>query len=952
MIHTLEMPWGVSHPKVKYWKDRKVHVYKGAILPPELRPYKSEDFSYQRWQEDEMNGLVLPPEKSKTIFKPKEHQVEAAKKILQSYNSGSRGFLIADKTGVGKGLAESTIIPTPDGYRKLKDIQRGDFVYSETGEATRVLEKNKSNAETFYEIKLSDGTIIHADSDHRWVTEDPTIGTQKAEINLTKENLKFLRGFLKRAVESKMPVTSQILHTMVGDSVYNAITRKCEILNMEGIKAYHPQELLEQLYNSTTTNTKKLRNTKELYESMSTTAHFISASMPITGNDLKYTITPYDLAVMLTNSETGTLEETIQEKVQEFYGEDSRGVKVPLGYLNASVSDRLNMLSGFMPKAVITDKGTYVIESHNEVMHNTLRILVASLGWVAYERYNKLEFRPNYETLTNAAGWGEISRFPSEQIEEYYDRKVVSIKEIEKTEEYYCLSVDNDSHLYLCTESFIVTHNTLSTLAGVTVIAKNAGFGETNKAKLLIVCPKSVIPGWRQTLRNYPIATALMRPLIINYQQLNKLIQPPATTKVAKKARGKNRQIASKGTPTVDWDYIIFDEAHYLKNFPSSTTSVAASTIAKLDHSYRQTVEPFVVYSTATPGASPLNFALMSGWLAPLISSKSTAKNVGPKKWGEFLEGEGFSVKKGKAGYNWISMPWGSVDNAKTRTEKIALQRKIDEAKKSQRVDAQRIGRALIKPGAPFIMRSPSQLEGWPEQQVIPFPIELNSKQQPIYQQAWSAFRKFLNLSPIKKDPKAALVQRLRYAQKSSLLKVDSMADFIIEQVESDKQVYVSLRFIETLDRYLEILLQKGIKVVEISGRNTEERENNRLKFQKGEAEVALCTVVAGISLHSGESLPDGSKATSNERVTIIHDLRDNNLDSTQSLGRAHRDAQNSIAFIPVLAKTIDEVVVQSFANKTANMDTMTGSAVEDAEELERIFRKAAASTTPPNRFS
>lgn len=594
MIYTLDLPWGVKHPQVQYWKDHKIHVYKGALLPPELRPYRSEDFSYQRWKEDELNGQVMPPERGATKFVPRDHQMEAAKKIFSSYKSGWRGFLLADHMGLGK---------------------------------------------------------------------------------------------------------------------------------------------------------------------------------------------------------------------------------------------------------------------------------------------------------------------------------------------------------------------TLSGLAALSAIAKQEGFGTKNKGKLLIVCPKGVIPQWRNTLHNYPVATALMRPMIINYQQLNKLLAAPSTARVAKKSSTKNRQTLRKGTPTIDWDYIIFDEAQYLKNYPSSTMSVAASNIAQLEKPYIKGKSPYVIYSTATPGASPLNFAIMAGIIAPLISNSAEAKRITPSSWGTFLEKQGFAVKKGKAGYTWATIPYfgkNSDNPAEIRKLEMATKR----AKALQRKDSQRIGKGLIKPQAPFIMRKPKDIAGWPEQQYIPYPIELTVKQQPIYEEVWTRFRNFLRLPNAHKDPKTALVENLRYRQKSSLLKVDSMIDTVQEFVENGNQVFISCEFMETLDRYKELLEKKGIKVVEMSGRNVADREQERLKFQKGEADVVLCTIVAGISLHASETLPDGTQATSTPRITILHELRLNNLDSEQILGRAHRDGQNSIAYFPYLQKTVDEKVIESFTNKNTNMKTMMGNNEKEASFMEKIFTEAAARTTPPNRLS
>lgn len=492
---------------------------------------------------------------------------------------------------------------------------------------------------------------------------------------------------------------------------------------------------------------------------------------------------------------------------------------------------------------------------------------------------------------------------------------------------------------------------TLSVLAGITAIAKSSGFGARNKGKLLIVCPKGVIPQWRQTLHNYPISTALLRVVIINYQQLNKLLEAPATARVVKKTKTKNRQIAKSGKPLVDWDYIAFDEAHYLKNFPSSSVSMSAVSIAKLNKPYVKGSSPFVIYSTATPGASPLNFACMAPFMAPLISKKPSAKLVTPEKWGDFLASEGFAISKGKSGYAWATVPWFGANSTDPK-EKAKHDKEVAAAKLVQRKDARRIGQALTSQDAPFIMRSPKDIAGWPEQQFIPLGIALDIKQRPVYEEAWSRFRNFLRLSPSKQDSKSKLVENLRYRQKSSLLKVDSMIDNIADFVEAGNQVYVSCEFIETIEAYKTQLEAKKMRVVEISGRNASERTAMRLKFQKGEADVVLSTVVEGISLHAGEILPDGTKANMKNRITILHDIRQNNLNTEQAAGRCHRDGTNSITFFPYLEKTIDEKVIYNYVNKTANMKTMTGASSEDSEMLDKLFREAAAKTTPPNRLS
>lgn len=483
---------------------------------------------------------------------------------------------------------------------------------------------------------------------------------------------------------------------------------------------------------------------------------------------------------------------------------------------------------------------------------------------------------------------------------------------------------------------------TLTTLTGITAIAKKAGFTPQKKAKLLVICPKGVIPVWRQTLHAYPASTSIMRVMVTNYQQLNKLLTKPASAEKAKRQKTKNRAIAREGVPTIDWDFIIFDEGHYLKNYPSSATSVSAVNVSKTNKPYSKGKSPFVVYSTATPGSSPLNFAVMANFLGRLITEKPNGKTVTPKTWGEFLLQEGFAVKKGKVSYTWATVPWFGK-NSDDPKERAKYERAEKQAKAVQRKDAMRIGKALKKPGAPFLMRSPKDIAGWPEQQLIPLPIEMTVEQKPIYLEAWTRFRNWLKLTPARSDPKGALVETLRYRQKSSLLKVDSMIEQVEDFIEAGNQVYISVQFIETLEAYKSKLESKGIKCSEISGRNSQDRTSERLRFQKGLTQVVLSTVVEGISLHAGETLPDGSKASSAPRISVIHDVRQNPNDTIQACGRCHRDGENSLLYLPYLESTVEERVILSFVNKSANLQLMTGAKTESVQEMEDIFRDVAS---------
>lgn len=957
MIFTLDLPWGFKHPDVQYWKNYKTFVYQGNLLPRELQPYRSQDFTYQRWQEDEINGIVMPPEKGNAKYNLHNHQVEDAKLIFKSYKNDHRGFLLANKTGTGKGLASSTIIPTPNGFTTMGELKVGDTIYGDNGETTKIIEKYRSKAKKFYEITFNDGTIIHADSDHRWLTEKHTFNTDNdnQHQNTDKKTYKNkyhhnLLMFLQDKQIDKLAVTLEDCLSIVKNNnylFYSGIFSKCMVMGYyQGKKLYHPQEVLEYIEREEKYDLSEIRTTQDFF------------------NDRKSIDNDQNIYLIMNSDPVpGSHDKKLLQKIKNVDINDSEIVSdLIIDCLTLSVNGRLRLLKKIMDHyadiKILGEKTVVMYTSHCQRLFDNVRILLSSFGWSNYILHDvdnvfTLCFIPTknvFNDLDKREFLDIILKDNNSVVLRSQNRHIFSIREIAKTEEYYCISVDNRNHLYLCSENYIPTHNTLSGLSGITAIAKSEGFGVKNKGKLLVVCPKSVIPQWQQTLHNYPISTALLRPMVINYQQLNKLLQTPASGRVAKKKSTKNRQTARNGVPTIDWDYIVFDESHYLKNYNKSAMSLAASNVAQLEKKYTKGKTPFVIFSTATPGSTPLNMSIMAGILAPLISQKDYAKNVTPAGWGDFLMKENFAVSKSKSGYSWISVP--SMKQDLPLSEKRKYELRVQEIKAQQRKDSQRIGKALIRSDSPFVMRSPKDIQGWPEQQIIPFPIELTTKQYPIYMEAWTRFRNWLRMTPAKSDPKGALVERLRYRQKSSLLKVDSVVDFIEDQINSDNQIYVSCEFMETIDRLSESLRKKGISCVEYSGRNVADREKERIKFQKGHAKVIISSVVAGVSFHANEILPDGTKASSVPRITIILDIKDNNLDTEQSLGRAHRSGENSVAYLPYLKKTVDETVIESFINKQANMKSMVGATGEEADYLEKMFRYAASKSDTPNRFS
>lgn len=70
-----------------------------------------------------------------------------------------------------KALALDEDIPTPDGWKKMKDIHKGDCVFSVDGSATSVLYESEVFHKPMYRVSFEDGSTVDASGDHIWTVQ-------------------------------------------------------------------------------------------------------------------------------------------------------------------------------------------------------------------------------------------------------------------------------------------------------------------------------------------------------------------------------------------------------------------------------------------------------------------------------------------------------------------------------------------------------------------------------------------------------------------------------------------------------------------------------------------------------------------------------------------------------------------------------------------------------------
>lgn len=452
---------------------------------------------------------------------------------------------------------------------------------------------------------------------------------------------------------------------------------------------------------------------------------------------------------------------------------------------------------------------------------------------------------------------------------------------------------------------------------GKTFVALNLAMRLPNSGKILIVCPKSVIPGWRKSIDD--IGPQGKRFVIINYESLKKLIKPPAVTgRDATKAKTKagernrkrriNKAHASGGTPYVMWDVIIFDEAHYLSNFDAQRTQSAETLIAS-NPNVR------VIRVSATIGSNPVKLGSLARGFAWRTGRPVPTSAADTEEWYEWCQSKGMAVEMKKWG-KAVSLNWLKNDR-----------------------DLKLINFLLFDGEPKWAVRADP---GWKEPQRYQVPIELDKHEKAAYEEAWAEFQKTVReLDKLRKSGTQKISKRdvkskglaalTRYRQKVGQLKAPYIAEYIKEALEGDVQIAVSAEFMGTVDLLVEHL--RGVDVALFTGRNEATREQERLAFQSGQKRVIIFTPSEGFNLHQGER--GGNDV---QRVQICAEPSWSPINGMQKEGRTNRDGRTAPILYPSAVDTIDYKVIKAQMDGFGNISKMMGDEDAAMQELNSLM--------------
>ena len=354
----------------------------------------------------------------------------------------------------GKRIDIETEIKTTKGWKKLKDIKRGDYVFGADGKPTKVLKAHSIvDVKEGYNLYFSSGEEVKADAEHLWYTiNNQEIKKKKGSIKTTKEIIETIRTKDDYTTNHRIPVCSPIEQPIQklpiepytfgawlgnGSSYGSMITTiDADILRQIKKEGYSLRQYTSQNNNFTISNdsnpNKQWKNKKGQFEN-------------------------------------GTLTYILREKLKV-----KNNKHIPECYLNASINQRMELLRGLMDTDGYADeRGCCEYTTVKIQLANDILELISSLGYktrvcVGLATINKriigkkyrLHFKTKDKVFHLKRKQIRLDNSSACQISKRLNRYILKY-DICKNVKMRCLTVDNESGLFLIGRTFIPTHNTL-----------------------------------------------------------------------------------------------------------------------------------------------------------------------------------------------------------------------------------------------------------------------------------------------------------------------------------------------------------------------------------------------------------------------------------------------------------------------------------------------------------
>ena len=403
--------------------------------------------------------------------------------------------VIAARPAVGKALALSTPLPTPDSWTTMGEVRVGDRLIGADGRpVTVVAATDVMHDRPCYEVEFSDGAVIVADAEHQWVTWDLR----------TRKTYDYQRETGGPGYPDDWPTwtSSRASRDLKATGMSSG--------QVSAVPGRTATAIRQQWNRADVTGTAvKARTTQEIASTLRVRGqhnHAIPVAKALILPEADLPLDPYVLGYLLGDGATaGTgrvachpddrswlIDEfqALGYSVSAYRDPGHLGVRriretwrklglarskhVPAVYLRVSFSQRLALVQGLIDSdGYVDNQGSYHFSNTSERLIADFAQLVTSLGCIARVKRRGPRMRAG---RLSRESWDVIvatslplARLPRKALAARHDwgqeqagRYIVDVRPV-PSEPVRCVQVDSADHLYLAGRSMIPTHN--STLA-------------------------------------------------------------------------------------------------------------------------------------------------------------------------------------------------------------------------------------------------------------------------------------------------------------------------------------------------------------------------------------------------------------------------------------------------------------------------------------------------------
>lgn len=376
--------------------------------------------------------------------------MEFNSKQKNAINSTDAKILCLASAGSGKAIPVYTLLPTPSGSRKAKEIKIGDYLFDRNGNPTKVTGVYPQGEKEVYEITFEDGRKAQCCEEHLWAVNKSTY----------KNKNHFYTISLRKLLEEKLACSDEEVKFYIPTSKPVQYKEKEYNIHPYLIGAFLGQGSCSESYLTLFSENEEIPNIIcELIDAQcsSTNGNWVFKNKH--GQYLKTKDLP---------------EEIVCKNYKK---------SVPSAYKYGTIEQRLELVRGLMDtNGTITltknTDGTSIqanikFTSESSQLIKDLKEVLGSLGYVStmiveirntdnvcYRLDIDIPNNEKYKIFRLSTKKETALSIKDIKTHRLYDR--TSIKDIKKLNyktEMVCFTVENDEHLYLMND-FIVTHNT------------------------------------------------------------------------------------------------------------------------------------------------------------------------------------------------------------------------------------------------------------------------------------------------------------------------------------------------------------------------------------------------------------------------------------------------------------------------------------------------------------